>query len=104
MGHPDNEQPHVGDGADMVLAGLSPRLAISRYYPCTALAKLAKNSSASFFAEPLISRWPSWASLPPICASTSQVNSVPPPFSASATLAPPLANPATPPSLSPEIL
>ena len=36
----------------------------------TALAKLAKNSSASFLAAPLIRRWPSWASLPPIWAST----------------------------------
>ncbi len=37
----------------------------------TALTKLAKKSSATFFAAPLIRRWPSCASLPPICASTS---------------------------------
>ena len=36
----------------------------------TAAANLAKKSSAIFFAAPLTSRWPSWASLPPICAST----------------------------------
>src|SRR6185436_14784543 len=71
--------------------------------PCTALPKLAKNSSASFLAAPLISRCPSCASLPPICASTSYFSKVPPSFSASATAAPPLAKPATPPSPSPEI-
>ena len=31
---------------------------------------VAKKSSAIFLAAPLTSRWPSWASLPPICAST----------------------------------
>jgi len=36
----------------------------------TAAANLAKKSSAIFFAAPLTKRWPSWASLPPICAST----------------------------------
>src|SRR5216683_1142499 len=64
----------------------------------TALAKLAKNSSASFLAVPAIRRWPSWASLPPICASTLYVNSVPPSLSVNPTVAPPLAKPATPPS------
>src|SRR5438105_8348160 len=38
---------------------------------CTAAANLAKKSSAVFLAALLISRCPSWASLPPICASTS---------------------------------
>ena len=37
----------------------------------TAAANLAKKSSAIFLAALLIRRWPSWASLPPICASTS---------------------------------
>jgi hypothetical protein len=37
----------------------------------TAAANLTKKSSAVFFAALLIRRWPSWASLPPICASTS---------------------------------
>src|ERR1700730_6059566 len=37
----------------------------------TAAANLAKKSSAVFFAALLIRRCPSWASLPPICASTS---------------------------------
>src|SRR5258708_35830480 len=73
-------------------------------YPCTALAKLAKNSSASFLADPLMSRCPSCASLPPICASTSYLSSVPPSFSVSPTVPPPLAKPATPPSPSPERL
>ena len=36
----------------------------------TVAAKLRKKSSASFLAAPLTSRWPSCASLPPICAST----------------------------------
>ncbi len=33
-------------------------------------AKFLKKSSAVFLAAPLTSRWPSCASLPPICAST----------------------------------
>ena len=33
-------------------------------------AKFLKKSSAIFLAAPLTRRWPSWASLPPICAST----------------------------------
>ena len=37
----------------------------------TAAANFWKKSSAVFLAAPLIRRWPSWASLPPICASTS---------------------------------
>ena len=37
----------------------------------TAAANFWKNSSAIFFAAPLIRRCPSCASLPPICASTS---------------------------------
>jgi hypothetical protein len=37
----------------------------------TAAANLTKKSSAVFFAALLMRRWPSWASLPPICASTS---------------------------------
>jgi len=37
----------------------------------TAVANLTKKSSAVFFAALLISRCPSWASLPPICASTT---------------------------------
>ena len=68
MGHPGNEQPQPRawpDMADWTWTGT--RLSSQ---PCTALAKLAKNSSASFLAAPLISRCPSWASLPPICAST----------------------------------
>src|SRR4051812_20578662 len=103
MGHPRNEQPHLGHGSfsspllprsggeGSGVGGLSahttagepaetaptpdpspPRAsarggrgeeesALARtYYPCTALAKLAKNSSASFLAAPLISRCPSW--------------------------------------------
>ena len=36
----------------------------------TVEAKFWKKSSAIFFAAPLTRRWPSWASLPPICAST----------------------------------
>src|ERR1700704_2088417 len=44
----------------------------SRHPDCaTAAANLTKKSSAVFFAALLIRRWPSWASLPPICASTS---------------------------------
>ena len=35
-----------------------------------AAANFSKNSSAIFFAAPLTSRWPIWASLPPIWAST----------------------------------
>src|SRR5216684_5549557 len=69
MGHPGNEQPHLGAWPGMVRRS-SEELASSGNQPCTALAKFAKNSSASFLAEPLISRCPSWASLPPICAST----------------------------------
>src|SRR6516225_79613 len=37
----------------------------------TAAANLTKKSSAVFFAALLMRRCPSWASLPPICASTS---------------------------------
>ena len=37
----------------------------------TASANFTKKSSAVFLAALLIKRWPSWASLPPICASTS---------------------------------
>src|SRR6267154_1431709 len=80
MGHPGNEQPQQSPAWDMArydFARLSwqdpkqgPRGWGSADQPCTALAKLAKNSSASFLAAPLIRRWPSWASLPPICAST----------------------------------
>src|SRR3569833_2291005 len=58
MGHPGGGQPRPD------------RLPVRRDHPCTALAKIAKNSSASFLAVPLIRRWPSWASLPPIWAST----------------------------------
>ena len=39
-------------------------------YSFTAAAKRTKKSSASFLAAPLTRRWPSWASLPPIWAST----------------------------------
>src|SRR6266852_5613047 len=69
MGHPGNEQPHLGAWPGMVRRS-SEELASTGNQPCTALAKFAKNSSASFLAEPLISRCPSWASLAPICAST----------------------------------
>src|SRR5450432_3235466 len=76
MGHPGNEQPWQSPAWDMArydFARLSQTLgqggsALSLApQPCTALAKLAKNSSASFLAVPLIRRCPSWASLPPIC-------------------------------------
>src|SRR6266581_4128879 len=39
--------------------------------PPTTAPNEAKNSPASFFAVESIKRWPSCASLPPICASTS---------------------------------
>src|SRR5271165_801601 len=69
----------------------------------TAAANFTKKSSAVFFAALLMRRCPSCASLPPICASTSYMRSVPPSLSESETLALPFANPATPPSPSPEI-
>ena len=57
-----------GTWHDMTLVAVRPGQPCT--WPSTALAKLAKNSSASFLAAPLIRRWPSWASLPPIWAST----------------------------------
>ena len=39
--------------------------------PPTTAPNAAKNSPANFFAVESIKRWPSCASLPPICASTS---------------------------------
>ena len=44
---------------------------VQSLFGLTAAAKFWKKSSATFFAAPLIRRWPSCASLPPICASTS---------------------------------
>src|SRR5262249_21229933 len=67
----------------------------------SAAANFTKNSWAVFLAALWIRRWPRWASLPPICASTSEDRRVPPSLSASDTLALPLAKPATPPSPSP---
>src|SRR4051812_23882027 len=127
MDHPGNEQPRKPHESSPLRGGAItqalfvektcrphcpiggrrlwvPAFAATTHYPCTALAKLAKNSSASFLAEPLMRRCPSWASLPPICASTSYLSMVPPSFSVNPTTAPPLAKPATPPSPSPEIL
>jgi len=67
--------PHFGeldkdksDTAAVWGQGGSPH---ARVYPAaTAVANFAKKSSAIFLAAPAIRRWPSWASLPPICAST----------------------------------
>ena len=42
---------------------------MGRHWAATTLNR-SKKSSAVFLAALLISRWPSWASLPPICAST----------------------------------
>src|SRR5213076_841156 len=88
MGHPGNEQPWQSPAWDMARYDFvwrswqGPEVGAPEDQPCTALAKLAKNSSASFLAVPLIRRCPSWASLPPICASTLSLSRVPPSFSA----------------------